>query len=233
MTASESHRRDEPWDRLTSHAVSDEDVRTDVSTLLRFRGDADSFHPMYLFWDLYQPTLKDSEGNRSPAPRLSEQNEREVLKILELLYKRHRVVYEPDGDDSDMKRFLEAHDDDVDDDPDDMAFPVVLKDALVFIHIAAARAFKLHQTDGFSEEVRACLDGVKRTLARLYLAGFDHKYSNRQYGQLRLEGIGIFHSTLAVSAISFVYLSRICRVDGRYPDALHYLARAGELYEYA
>ena len=185
---------------------------------------------MYLFWDLYRPTLKDSDGERSCASRQSEQDKRAVLEVLELLYQRHRIGYEPDGDDSDIRTFLEAHEGGP---PDDMVFPAVFKNALVFIHVAAARAIMLHHTDGFSEEVRACLAEVERTLDRLYRAGFDHKRQAWQWGPTILEGIGIYHSTLAVSAISFVYLSRICRIEGRYADGLHYLARAGELYEYA
>ncbi|MCY4528844.1 MAG: hypothetical protein OXD46_07460 [Chloroflexi bacterium] len=224
--------RDEAWDRLSSVGIADEGRRTDVATLLRFRDDADSFHPMYLFWDLDRPTLRDSEGNRSPVPRLSDQDERTVLEVLELLYQRHRVVYEPDTDDSDIGRFLEAHDDGAGP-PDDLESPPILKSALVFIHIAAARAFKLKQTDGFSEEVRNCLNEVERTLDRLYRAGFDHKYASHRSGERRLEGVAIYHSTLAVSAISFVYLSRIHRLDGNHAKALHYLARASELYEYA
>ncbi len=279
MSDSDSHL-DEPWDGLKSLAASSEFVWADIDTLLRFRDHADSFHPMYLFWDLYQPTLKDNEGARSPAPRLVDQDEnskarlasieeamleagrerdmsrvmelsstyreverqldwaqreanpdkRAVLEVLELLYHRHRVSYEPDGDDSEIRAFLEAHDEGP---PDSMAFPVAFKNALVFIHVAAARAFKLRQTDGFSEEVRACLADVKRTLDLLDRAGFDHKVERWQGGELRLEGVAIYHSTLAVSAISFVFLSRISRIDGCYADALHYLARAGELYEYA
>ena len=126
MTVAQS-QRDEPWNRLATVGVADECRRTDVAALLRFRDDVDSFHPMYLFWDLYRPTLRDSEGNRSPAPRLSEQDQRTVLEVLELLYQRHRVVYEPDGDDSDIQRFLEAHDD------GSPAFRL-FKNSLIFIH---------------------------------------------------------------------------------------------------
>lgn len=224
-------RLDEPWDRLATLAAAGEGARADVATLLKFRDDADSFHPMYLFWDLYQPTLKNSEGTRSPAPELSKQDEGVVLEVLEILYRRHRLQYKPDADDSAVKKFLEAHDDGGP--PDSMEFPDVLKNALVFIHVAAARALKLYQTDGFSDEVRTCLADVERTLDRLHRAGFEHKYAPGQAAPTRLEGIGIYHSTLAVSAISFVYLSRMCRGEGRYTDALHYLARAGELYEHA
>ena len=270
MSDSDSHR-DEPWDRLKSLAASSEFVWADVDTLLRFRHDADSSHPMYLFWDIYQPTLKGSEGARSPAPGLADQDgsltvasieeamleagrerdmsraielgkqlawtqregnpdKRAVLEVLELLYHRHRVTYEPDADDSEVRAFLEAHDDGP---PDSMALPVAFKNALVLIHVAAARAFKLLLTDGLSEEVRACLVDVERTLDRLCRAGFDHKTPMWQAGPTRLEGVAIYHSTLAVSAISFVSLSRMSQAEGRYADALHYLARAGELYEYA
>ena len=190
MSASKSYR-DDPWCRLQSFAASSEYDWSDVATLLRFRDDADSFHPMYLFWDLYRPTLRDNEGVRSPAPRLTDQDEsltarlasikeamleagqerdlsrvielssehlevekqldwakreanpdkRVVLEVLDLLYQRHRIGYEPDGDDSDIRTFLEAHDGGP---PDDMVFPAVFKNALVFTHVTAARAIMLH-----------------------------------------------------------------------------------------
>ena len=225
-----SYDQGDIWSRLPPAATSDYGVRQDIATLLRFQNDADAFNPMYLFWDLYQPTVKDSDGERSCASRLSEQGRRAVLEVLDLLYRRHRIGYYPDSGDSDMRAFLEAHEDGP---PYDMEFPDVFKNALVFIHVTAARAVMLHQTDGFSEEVRACLAEVERTLDRLYRAGFDHKTRLREWGPTRLEGIAVYHSTLAVSAICFVHLSRICRTEGRYGDGLHYLARAGDLYEYA
>ena len=233
MTISESHSHD-PWDLLPPAVIANGGVRADVTTLQNFRVDCDSYHPMYLFWDLYRPTLKDGQGTRTPAPRLPKQVDRAVLSVLESLYNRCRLSYEPDRVDSDVKEFLEAHDDDDDGtDPEKLDFPETLKNALVFIHVAAARAFRIQQSDGLSDEVRKCLHELERTLDRLSRAGFDHKYSAREYGQLRLEGVGIYHSTLAVSAFSFLSLGRISQTEGRYADALNYLARAGELYEHA
>ena len=189
---------------------------------------------MYLFWDLYRPTLKDGQGTRTPAAGLPQHVDRAILSVLESLYNRYRLSYEPDRVDSDVREFLEAHDDDDDEtDPEKLDFPETLKNALVFIHVAAARAFRIHQSDGFSDEVRECLHELERTLNRIGRAGFDHKYSASEYGQLRLEGVGIYHSTLAVSALSFVFVGRISQTEGRYTDALNYLARAGELYEHA
>ena len=233
MTISESLSHD-PWDLLPPAVIANGGVRADVTTLQNFRVDCDSYHPMYLFWDLYRPTLKDGQGTRTSAPRLSKQVDRAVLSVLESLYNRCRLSYEPDRVDSDVREFLEAHDDDDDGtDPEELDFPETLKNALVFIHVAAARAFKIQQSDGFSDEVRECLNELERTLDRLGRAGFDHKYSAREYGYRRLEGVGIYHSTLAVSAFSILSLGRISQTEGRYADALKYLARAGELYEYA
>ncbi len=189
---------------------------------------------MYIFWDLYRPTLKDGQGTRTPAPRLPKQVDEAILSVLESMYNRYRLTYEPDRVDQDVREFLEAHDDDDDEtDPEKLDFPETLKNALVFIHVAGARALKIQQSDGFSDEARECLYELERTLNRLGRAGFDHKYSAREFGQLRLEGVGIYQSTLAVSALSFLSLGRISQTEGRYADALNYLAQAGELYEYS
>ncbi|MDD9995976.1 MAG: hypothetical protein OXS35_09600, partial [Dehalococcoidia bacterium] len=233
MTISESHSHD-PWDLLPPAVIANGGTRADVSTLQNFRVDCDSYHPMYIFWDLYRPTLKDGQGTRTPAPKLPKQVDETILSVLESLYNRYRLTYEPDRVDPAVREFLEAHDDDDDEtDPEKLDFPETLKSALVFIHVAGARALKIQQSDGFSDEVRECLYELERTLNRLYRAGFDHKYSAREYGYRRLEGVGIYHSTLAVSALSFLSLGRISQIEGRYADTLKYLAQAGELYEYA
>ena len=231
MTLSKS-RRDEPWSALESLSRSREGTRSDVVTLLKFQDDPDSLNPLYLFWSLHQPGVTNSEGNTSRAPRLSGRDEEAVLEALDLLYKRYQVVHEPDTDYSAMKKFLVDYD--PQNDPEGMSFPEVLKNVLIFIHVAAARAFMINRTGGFSDETRSCLSDVERIFALLRRSGFDPK---RRIDPIldggNLEGAAIFLSTLAVTANSFVALSRMNRVDGRYADALHYLAQAGELYEHA
>ena len=231
MTTSEI-TKEEPWDRLAPLATTDEGMRSDISSLLKFQDDPNSLNPLYLFWTLYQPEVTDSEGNVSPARELSGRDKEAVLESLEVLYKRYHVAYEPDADDSAVKRFLMSYV--AGNAPDSLPFPEALKNALIYIHVAAARAFMLNCTAGFSDETRSCLSEVKWTFDRLRRAGFEPKYSidpMREEGNL--EGISIFLSTLAVTAITFVELSRINSVDGRYAEALHYLAQAGDLYENA
>ena len=225
MTTSEI-TNEEPWARLASLATSDEGTRSDISSLLKFQDDPNSLNPLYLFWTLHRPEVRDSEGNVSPARELSGRDKEAVLEALEVLYKRYQVAYKPDTDVSDVKRFLVYYD--PQNAPDSMTCPEVLKNALIFIHVAAARTFILNRTAGFSDETRSCLSEVERTFTLLNLAGLEPRA--RMSADANLEGVAIFLSTLAVTAITFVELSRISRAEGRYADALHYLAQAGELY---
>ena len=201
----------------------DDGVRDDIFAPL-FLLMSDNSSPNYaiaLFWELYQP---DS--------RLSVQAERVVRDCLDWMYQKYKVPNEPDPDGSATKRFLVTYD--AQNHADSSTFPDALKNDLIFIHVAAARAFKLSEANGFSDDTRSCASEVERTFARLRLAGLEPKERiNPMEGEGNLEGMGVFLSTLAATAITFVELSRISRVDGRYADSLHYLAQAGELYEYA
>ena len=66
-----------------------------------------------------------------------------VLECLDWLYERYKVSYEPDGESS---AFFELD---------------------AYIHIAAARAFRIKQNQGLSEEVTDCLTEIERTVKRI------------------------------------------------------------------
>ena len=212
---------------------------SELQVLERFEEDPDSINPMYLFWSFYQRGHAGSSESAAYNPvlaQLQKESDREVLDRLHSLYRRYRPHSAPDRDDSAIRRFLLNYD--YQEDRDGMGFPDGLKNNLIFIHVAAVRALILARTDGFSEEVKDCLREVERTFMRLRVTGFDpedriNPNSLRLGDEPNLEGLGIFLSTLAVTAISYVSLSRVSRIEGRHVDALHYLAESGRLYEYA
>ena len=212
---------------------------SDMQILEKFEEDPDSVNPMYLFWSFHRPEQANSSESASHNPvlaQLESELDREVLERLHALYERYRPHYAPDRDDSAIRQFLLNYD--YQGDRGGMAFPDDLRNALIFIHVAAIRAHILSRTDGFSEEVKRCLDDVERTFTRLRITGLEPEERINPYMHLldeepNLEGLGVFLSVLAVTAISYIGLSRISRIEGRYGDALHYLAQAGQLYEYA
>ncbi len=124
-----------------------------------------------------------------------------MLELLEYLEKRHRAPYEPDIDDGPRNDKLSIH-----------------------LHIAAARAFRLKQSDGLSEEVVGCLNEVERTMKRLL--GVRKRLDS-------FDGPAFDTSLIAVSALAFVELGRASRNSGDYTRALHYLAEAAIYYDSA
>ena len=108
--------------------------------------------------------------------------------------------------------------------PHGYALPDKLNDLLVFIHVAAARAFRVKRTDGYSEVVRECLNEVERTIERLKRNGLDMEEDIQHM-------MAIFQSAYAVSSMAFVELGRISKIDGEYEKALHYFAMADEYYQ--
>ena len=124
-----------------------------------------------------------------------------ILEFLDWLYECCKVSYEPDGESS---AFFELD---------------------AYIHIAAARAFRIKQNQGLSEEVIDCLIEVERTEKRIEAEqGLSFPYD---------ESIAPCHSTQAIAALVYVELSRQSAVNGHYVDALHYLAKAMEYYDSA
>ena len=127
-----------------------------------------------------------------------------VLKCLDSLYERHRVPYEPDdGRDN-------------------------LVELLTFLHIAAARAFKVKERSGLSDEVTVCLYEVERAMETLAI-----EFTGPADPPDLTEGFASVISAVATSGIVFVELSKICRSEHRYTDALTYLAKATRYYDEA
>ena len=203
-------------------------LRNDILTLLRFREGVDSDNPVDLFWDVCEPR---EITNDEPLPRLSEQTEGLVLDFLERLYRRHQVPYAPDVDDSDIRDFLRSLEDHFrNESSEHVPIPDKLKDLVACLHVAAARAFRIMQSQdgGLSEEALDCLREVERTMDRLNRAGFSHPSLDTDVLCLAFR-----LSAVAVSAKVFVELSRVRRSEGHYADALHYLARAARDYDFA
>ena len=94
-----------------------------------------------------------------------------------------------------------------------------------FLHIAAARAFLIKRKQGLSEEVFDCLTEVEHTVT---LIEADDGLAF-PYGE---ELIAPCHSTQVVTALTYVELSRQRVVNGLGDDALHYLAKAAEYYDF-
>ena len=222
-TVSESNLSN-TWDRLEWHALSHEIARSDIATLLKYRDGFESVSPVYLFWELYRPSVLHDDGSKSPAPELSSQVKSLVLELLNDLYHRYRVPYEPDQDDSDIREYLEAGEKYEFTDAG-LAFPDNLKNLLIIIHVAAARAFVLKQDSGFSDEVLDCLNEVKRSWQRLSLNGYPGSASGYDADYYE-----VFHSIDAISALTLVELARVNRNQGNYTQALHMMAEASERY---
>ena len=124
-----------------------------------------------------------------------------VLKYLDWLYKRCEVSYEPDGESS---AFFELD---------------------AYLHIAAARAFRIKQNQGLSEEVTDCLTEVERTVKRI-----EAEDGILPHGE---EMVAPCHSTQVIAALAHVELSRKSAiVDRDFVNALHYLAKAAEYYDF-
>ena len=242
MTTSEK-TTDELWDRLELLALTEDEIgqRQDVSTLLRFREDGCNL--IYLFWDLYR-TVPENQAthsdSRSPAFKELEDT---ISNLLDRMYEQHRLPYQPDQGHG-IRSYLNHlervgdvlfHQDGEEDGYPledftseafcrSLALPSDLRNLLVFLHAAAARAFLLKERHGYSDEVRDCLREVERTIGRLNLAGLD-------MGPMYQHSIGLFQSAYAVSAMALVELGRISYREGSHVEALHFFAEADRYYQ--
>ena len=227
MTISESGLN-RTWARLELFALSGEieGCRTDISTLLKCRDKFETFSPVYLFWEMYRPSVLEEDGDRFPALKLPAEAKNLVLEILDDMYRHHRVPYEPDNDDTEIREYLRSTAS-ITFEEAELPFPRKLTDLLIFIHVAAARAFVMKEDSGLSEEVVDCLDEVERAWQRLHRAGFPGSVSPDVH---TTEFYEIFHSIDAVSAIALAERSRATRDQGHYAEALHMLATADERY---
>ena len=196
------------WEQTTEQGYMWARFRSDVNHLRLFI--LETYEPpshqvnkaLELFWSQYHPTrqewcLRPWANTESPAERLSSGHEALMLDCLEWLYDRHRVPYQPDGDSWQVE-----------------------DDLIVYLHIAAARAFRIKQSDGLSEEVESCLTEVERAWVRL-------KTERAVWPGYPAYGA----STQAVSALAFVELGRVSRNRGDYTSALSHLAKAVRLYD--
>ena len=215
------------WEKLELYALSHESVRSDVSTLLKYRYGFDSASPVYLFWELYRPSLLHNGRNKSSAPRLSGEVKDLILELLDEMYHRHHVSYGPDQEDSDNREYFRV-DKEGEFGDTGLDFPSDLRNLLILIHVAAARAFVLKQDSGFSDEVVDCLNQVERSWQRISLNGYPGSSSGHESDYYE-----VFHSIDAISALSLVELARMDRNQGVYAEALHKMAEAEERYKNA
>ena len=229
MTLSEAQRT-ELWDRLEWLALTEESegIRSDIATLLLYRDGFNTVNPMYLFWELYRPQVVPGGSGVSshylPAPKPSSKAEGLVLDILEDLHNRFRVPYDPDSSDSDIKNYFQTY---VEESPV-LPTPETLTNLLIFIHVAAARAFTLKKASGISEEVWDCLDEVERAWQRLQIAGLSD-WNVREITDF----YEVFHSIEVVSALALLESSWESRRQGNYTESLHWMAEAACRYDNA
>ena len=92
------------------------------------------------------------------------------------------------------------------------------------MHITAARAFRNRKGNELTEEVLDCLIEVERTMARLGATA-------KGPGFFFDEASSCFTSAGAILAMVFMDFWRIRKAEGRYADALHYLAGASRYYD--
>ncbi len=133
-----------------------------------------------------------------------------MLECLEFLERRHRVSYEPDRDDFESETLLHQ--------------------LTAYIHIAAARAFRIKHSErrekGLSEETIDCLREIERAVEWI------NSFSGTGLGYVLLPDTAdplTDVSTGVVAALAYAELSSFKKADGDYMDALRYLAEATSL----
>lgn len=180
-------------------------------------GESQSPDPIGLFWVLYPPHRDSKNG---PAAALPAEWEEVILKSLERLYHRHQVSYEPDAGipvENDFQESLVSG---------RQLIPGPLRDLITFIHIAAARAFRIKrfQGGGLDEVALDCLREVDRARVRLSIL------DSQERGIIKLLDLDpaqtFLLSTYAVGAKALVELGRVQHRQGNYAEALHCIARA-------
>lgn len=196
------------WEKFELLASDDAfKTRTDVIALvpLLSGGNGDLVNEAFeLFWSVSCPRMLFDGALAEP---LRPQNEGLMLECLEFLQRRHHVEYVPDSDETDIYLRLST-----------------------YVHIVAARAFRIMQSDGPSEEVVGCLIEVERAIERL--ARETRTISIRGIEALDTSEASVFFiSTGAVAALAFMELSRVRRIDGDHASALHYLAKAAIYFD--
>ena len=185
--------------------------RPDVRSILKLSSDGVIEDPIGLFWALYEP---DSS--------LSKEWDDLILRALELSYRNYQVPYEPDDESSDGTDFqfsLET---------ERLIIPNRVRTLVTFLHVAAARGFRLKQSQGgqLSEEAIHCFSEVVRTNDRLYRAGLGDLLDSDSSFRFLL-------SADAVSAKASVEIARVRLAEGHYEEALGFMSRAAFESHYA
>ena len=168
-----------------------------------------------LFWSMYEPwmavvqpisdTVDDFHRQFYPPAPTSAELDGLLLQSLDWIYDRFRVTCEPDADDS----------------------PNLL-DLVTELHICAARAFKLKQleADWLSEERETCLRAAEGLVNRI-------RAIMRPRTSSRYDSTSFAMSTSAVGGMIQLELSRVCRANGSYAEAIHHLDQASTSYIWA
>ena len=181
--------------------------------------------PIGLFWHFYDPHYNYPKSG--PISEIPEEWERVVLDSLERLYDIYRVRYEPDLES------LEENDFQFSVDSGRPIIPDKLKDLITFLHVAAARGFRIkhYQGGGLDETSLDCLREVVRTLERI------GSLDGREVGIIQVleqdPSQSFLLSTYAVGAKALVEIGRMHQRQGHYEDALHNMARAALEASYA
>ena len=156
-----------------------------------------SFRPSQAAVELFWQTYRPSEP-------LSPEHEPLMLDCLNYIFGSCRVPYEPDADESQW-----------------------IEDLQVYVHIAAARAFRIMRNeDGLSEAAAECFVEAERAIERIRSA----KGATRDYDIGLLAVTLVELSTNAVAALVLAESCRLQRAVGEYGAALHNLARADLLF---
>ena len=201
--------------RLELSAGSEEAMtifsRPDVLSILKPLSGSVQDDPIGLFWNLYEPTSS-----------LSKEWDVLILRVLDFLYRNHQVPYEPDGEslnENDLQFSLDA---------ERLIIPDKVKALVTFLHVAAARGFRIKQSQGgqLSEEAINCFYEVVRTNHRLYQAGLGDLLE-------RDSSLMFLLSADAVSAKASVEIARVRLAEGHYEEALGCMASAAFESHYA
>ena len=198
LIARDSQKSGPAHDNLT-HMVGQPEFQGILSFGTHVEPSGALYDAMNLFWGIYE-LWKD--GQTLGEPHVPAEYEGLFLEWLEHLQLSHQVPYIPDADDG-----LDNH-----------------FELMVYVHLAAARAFRIRRGSEISEEVLGCLIEVERIMKRL-------EATPRGPGLFFDEAPSYYTSAGAILAMVYVELWRVRRAEGQHSEALHYLSGAARYYD--